>query len=1068
MPVAEAKRRKTVRTTRPIRVLIIEHSKPDAELCLRELERAGYAVEADVVDNLGVCAEKIRNVPYDIILSDYKLEGWTGMDAFLELGRCGKDTPFILVTGTIGEETAVDCIKLGVTDYVLKDRMARLSVAVRRALEAKSLEDKQHRTAKQLWATEAQLGLVFAQLPAIVWTTDHDLRIQTLNGMGLPRLGWKEDQVIGCTLQKIYATDDRDHPAIAAHRRALLGQSAHYELTHGDREFYVAVEPLRGQKGEVGGCLSLALDVTETKLAQEEIRARVAQQSTVAALGLRALHGTELSALKDDTVQSVAETLGVDYCNLLELLPDGRALLLRAGVNLEEGRAGHETVATGKGSQAGYTLETDKPVIVDDWSKETRFAGPLILKDQAITSGLSVVIPGRERPFGVLTAHSKRERKFTGHDASFLQSVANVFATAIERKQADQKLQESNQMLEMLIESSPVPIVAMDRFGSVFHWNTSAETTFGWKKEEIIGKRYPLAPLDKQHEFQALLDVVLQGGTFAGVEVHRIRKDGSPVEVSLSAAPLRNAAGEVIGALSVIADITERKRAEAERQRLSTAVEQSAQSVVITDHTGKIQYVNPAFTAVTGYSREEAMGKTTQLLKSGRQDPEFYACLWQTIKAGETWRGEIINRRKDGAFYTAEMSITPVRDESGKIVEFIAIHNDITQKRALERQLAQAQKHDAIGQLAGGIAHDFNNVLGAVLGMAELGLMEVSQGSKIHERLKKIQHHAGRAVALTRQLTAFARRQELERRDINLNHAVAEVISLLGETLGKDIELRTKLAPDLNVTRADPGQVEQILMNLCLNARDAMPQGGQLFIETDNTIVDQEFCRIHPAARSGPYVRLTVSDTGTGMDAKTTERIFEPFFTTKSPGKGTGLGLATAYGIVKQHDGFIHVYSEPGEGATFRIYFPVSAAAAAEEAAAPTQAAVRGGSETILVADDHEGLRDLLGESLQALGYHVLLAGDGEEALQQFTEHQSEIDLVVLDVIMPKLRGPEAYSRMSTLRPGVPVIFCTGYNADTPLVSASIKTATSVLQKPYTTKILAQQVRSALDGAHHA
>ena len=905
MQVAEETKKKARTGARPLRVLIIEHSKPDVELCLRELERAGYEVSADVVNDFVACTEKIRNVSYDVILADYNLENFTGLDAFFELGRCGKETPFILVTGTIGEEAAVDCIKLGVTDYVLKDRMGRLPIAVRRALEAKALEEKQQRTAKQLWATEAQLGLVFAQLPAIVWTTDLDLRVHSLNGMGLPRLGWRADQVIGCTLQEIYATKDRDFPPIAAHRRALLGQSANYENTHGTRQFYVCVEPLRDPRGNIAGCLSLALDVTESKKAEEALRESEERYRIVAETASDAIISIDDQSRVLFANQATEKIFGytpaeISGQEITMLMPDYLRQVHRAAIE--------------------HYVETSRRHIA--WE---RVQLPGLHKS------------GKEIPLEVSFGESNKDGKRT---------LIGILRDVTARKNAEQELQESNQTLEALIASSPVAIVALDTQGVVRLWNPAAERVFGWSAAETVGKAHPTIPADKETEFQSLLEVIQQGGSFTGVETRRQRKDGSLFDVSVSAAPLRNAEGKITGAISVIADVTER--------------------------------------------------------------------------------------------------------------------------RALQRQLAQAQKHDAIGQLAGGIAHDFNNVLAAILGMAELGLMEVPQGSKIRERLEKIHHHGGRAVALTKQLLAFARRQALERRDINLNHAVAEIISLLGETLGKDIELRTKLGHDLWVTRADPGQVEQILLNLCLNARDAMPQGGHLFIETDNTSMDEEYCRLHTSARPGPYVRMTVSDTGTGMDAKTAERIFEPFFTTKGPSKGTGLGLATVFGIVKQHDGFIHVYSEPGEGATFRIYFPVASPAEKEEPAVPAQAAVKGGSETILVADDHEGLRDLLGESLHALGYHVLLASDGEEALQQFTDHQKEIDLVVLDVIMPKLRGPDAYNRMSALRPGLPVIFCTGYGAETPLVSAAMKNATSVMQKPYTTKHLAQQVRNALDSAQHA
>ncbi len=889
----------TASSLRPLRALMVEDNSLDAELIQQELRRAGYLIQHDVVsDPLGF-AQRLRDHTYDVILSDYNLSGWTGLDALAELKRCGVATPFILVSGSLGEEIAVECIKFGATDYVLKDRLARLPVAVRRALEAKEQEEQQKRIAQELRASEATLGLLFAQLPAVVWTTDCELCVQSLNGMGLPRLGWGVDQVLGYTLNKIYVTEDRDHPAIAAHRRALLGQSANYEYTHGHRDFSVRVEPLYEPQGGITGCLALALDITERKIAEAQ-------------------------------------------------------------------------------------------------------------------------------------------------------------------------LVESNQRMEALIESAPVAIVALDGDGKVSLWNPGAERVFGWKRAEVIGNLNPTVPPEKMEDFRTIFEVVMQGGSVAGLEATCRHKDGSPVEVSLSAAPLRDASGEITGAMSVFTDITARKQAEAEKHLLSTAIEQSAECIVITDPAGIIQYANPAFTATTGYSREETIGQSTRLLKSGKHDAAYYQQLWETILKGDTWRGEIINRHKDGNLFFAEMAITPVRDPRGEITAFIAVHKDITQRRALEHQLFQAQKQEAIGQLAGGIAHDFNNVLGAILGMAELGLMDAPEGSKIRDRLQKIQHHGGRAVALTRQLLAFSRRQVLERRDISLNHAVNEILSLLGDTLGKDIELHTKLAESLSATHADPAQVEQVLMNLCVNARDAMPKGGQLFIETRNETIDEAYCRTNPLAHPGRYVLLLVSDTGNGMKPDVAEHIFEPFFTTKGPGKGTGLGLATVYGIVKQHDGFINVYSEPGEGATFKVYFPVAESAEVESAAELPLEKVRGGKETILVAEDHEGLRELVSETLQALGYTVLLAADGEEAVQLFEQHRDEVDLLVLDVVMPRMRGPEAYSRIQALRPDIPAIFCTGYSTESPVVNGALLGGTTILQKPYTTTNLARGIRNFLDRARPA
>ena len=1009
--------------SRSIRALIIEHSDPDVKLWLRELERAGYAVAADVVDDLPLCAEKIRNNSYDVILADYNLKTFTGMDAFHELAKSGKETPFILVTGTIGEEAAVDCIKLGVSDYVIKDRLARLPVAVARALETRALAEQQEQTARSLWTRDATLGLLFAQLPAVVWTTGADLKVQSLNGMGLPRMGWTPEQVLGHSLLEIYRTEDRDFPAVAAHRRALLGQSAAYEHIYAGRFFSVRIEPLRDPLGNSSGCISLALDVTESRKAQEALQESEERYRVVAETALDAIISIDEQSRVLFANQAVEKIFGYapsELCgqDVTILMPDYLQVVHRAAIR--------EYVETGKRHVSWEGVQL-----------------PGLHKS------------GREIPLEVSfgESHSGGNHTFTG-----------ILRDVTERKIAERQLQETNQTLQALIASSPVAIIPTDCDRNVTLWNPGAEQLYGWTSEEVVGRPYPMIPEARREDVRNNLNRILHGLVISGSEVQHLRKDGSIVEVSVCAGPLRDATGEITGVMAVVTDITQRKQGEAKMLRLTTAVEQSAESVIICDAAGIIQYVNPAFTTITGYTREDVIGQSSRLLRSDKHSSDFYQQLLATIRKGDTWRGEIINRRKDGRRIVAELVITPVRGENGEIIEFIGIHNDVTERRALERQLVQAQKQEAIGQLAGGIAHDFNNVLGAILGMAELGMTEVSEGSKILERLEKIRHHAGRAAALTRQLATFARRQVIELRDINLNDPVKEVISLLGETLGTDIELHTALGSDLSVTRADPGQVEQIILNLCLNARDAMPHGGRLSIETDSVCLDEQYCRLHASARAVPYVRLTVTDTGTGMDPQTVEHIFEPFFTTKDPGLGTGLGLATAYSIVKQHDGFIQVYSEPGEGTIFRIYFPVTASAApAAAAAAPPELAVRGGHETILVADDHDGMRDLLAESLHALGYRVLLAMDGEGAVQEFTAHRDEIDLAILDVVMPKLRGPDAYRQMAALRPELPVIFCTGYSSDGPQIDSAKAEIATILQKPYTVKSLAQQVRKTLD-----
>jgi two-component system cell cycle sensor histidine kinase/response regulator CckA len=382
--------------------------------------------------------------------------------------------------------------------------------------------------------------------------------------------------------------------------------------------------------------------------------------------------------------------------------------------------------------------------------------------------------------------------------------------------------------------------------------------------------------------------------------------------------------------------------------------------------------------------------------------------------------------------------------------------------KLLERQVLQLQKFEAIGRLAGGIAHDFNNAIGAILGWADLAIQEAQPGSRLHDRLQKISAQALRAAGLTSQLLAFARQQVLQRRKINLNSLVEEGTSLLRKVIGEDIDVRIVPAADLRVAVADPVQIDQVLMNLCLNARDAMPKGGRLIIETDNVEFDQEYCRRHTYVHPGSYVLLTVSDTGVGMDPATIEHIFEPFFTTKEVGKGTGLGLATVFGIVKQHDGFINVYSEPGKGTTFRVYLP-SDSGAAEPFKTEAHERPQKGTETVLLAEDHEGLRELGQETLEALGYHVILATDGVEAVALFKSNVARIDAVVVDVVMPGMSGPDAYAEMCTIRPGLGVVFATGYTAEAASLTSLVAKGASVLHKPYTATSLSKAIRDVLE-----
>src|SRR2546426_3044117 len=390
------------------------------------------------------------------------------------------------------------------------------------------------------------------------------------------------------------------------------------------------------------------------------------------------------------------------------------------------------------------------------------------------------------------------------------------------------------------------------------------------------------------------------------------------------------------------------------------------------------------------------------------------------------------------------------------------------ERKRLEHQVQELRKFEAIGRLAGGIAHDFNNALGVILGWAQLGYDNVPANSPLRESFERIRDQAQRSAGLTRQLLAFARRQVLRPRNVNLNDLVSKMTGLLETAIGEQTELKIAPTPGLQATKADPTQIEQVLMNLCLNARDAMPQGGRIVIGTSNVEIGEDFCRTHSYGHPGRYVLLSVSDTGVGMDTATLDRIFEPFFTTKEMGKGTGLGLATVYGVVKQHGGFVNVYSEPGQGTTFHVYLPASSGSPEAIELATSEDAQKGGTETILVAEDHEGLRELVRRTLTSQGYSVILASNGRDAVRMFKVNSEEIRLVVLDVVMPFLSGPEVYSQMCAIKPDLPVIFMSGHVAESVSLNSKITAGAPFLQKPCTPQALSRTVRNTLDAKNSA
>jgi len=516
-------------------------------------------------------------------------------------------------------------------------------------------------------------------------------------------------------------------------------------------------------------------------------------------------------------------------------------------------------------------------------------------------------------------------------------------------------------------------------------------------------------------------------------------------------------------------EVAEHQRAEESLRLLGSAVEQSKESIVITDAEldlpgPKIIFVNPAFTQMTGYTAGEAIGKTPRILQGPRTDKAVLARLRQNLQRGEAFAGEAINYRKDGKEFDLEWQIAPLRDASGIITHFVAIQRDITGRKKLEARLLQSQKLETVGKLAGGIAHEFNSILTAIIGQSELLAGELPHGNPLVKNAAEIRKAAERAAILTRQLLAYGRKQILQPEILDLNAVLTGMENMILHLMGRNVEVRLNPSAGLKSVKADAGQIEQVVVNIAMNAAEAMPNGGKLTLETANVTLDADYVSRFPELKAGEYTMLAIGDTGAGMSDEVKARVFEPFFTTKGVGKGTGLGLATCHGIIQQSGGHIAVYSEPGRGTTFKIYLPQ----AGQEMKSPTQpkasADLPRGTERILLVEDDPSLREMAGELLERLGYTVLKAANGIEAMSIIHQQgRGHIDLLFTDVVMPHMSGKELADRIHALHPQTKILFTSAYTESAIVHQGVLDKSVALLQKPYTPSALAQKLREVLD-----
>jgi len=629
-----------------------------------------------------------------------------------------------------------------------------------------------------------------------------------------------------------------------------------------------------------------------------------------------------------------------------------------------------------------------------------------------------------------------------------------------DRKKAEEDIRKFKTISDQAVHGNAIA----DLEGNLLYINKTFAESHGYETGELLGKNLSIFHTNSQMiHVSRINEGLAKNGYYEPEEVWHVHRNGSEFPMLMSGIVINDEQGKPQFLSANAIDITERKQGEAERERLMLAIDQSAEVIVITDTEGCIEYANPAFEKITGYTREEAIGENPRILKSGKHDKEFYYQMWTTLTRGDIWRGKITNKKKDGALFTEEVVISPVKDASGNITNYVAVKRDVTNEIQLENQLRQSHRIESVGRLAGGVAHDFNNMLGVILGNVGMILDRMNPSQPEFEELKEIKEAAERSAALTRQLLAFARQQTITPKILDLNDTVNGILKMLQRIIGEDIELAWKPKSDIWPIKMDPGQIDQILANLCVNARDAIVDTGKITIETDNVCFNASNCVEYAISKPGDYVVLAVSDDGCGMEKDTLENIFEPFFTTKDLGKGTGLGLSTVYGVVRQNDGCINVHSEPGYGTTFKIFFPRHIGKVEQIEYENKANKNIGGNETILLVEDEPSLLKLNLRMLKVLGYQVLAASAPQQAIKLAEKHNSDIHLLFTDVIMPEMNGRELANSILSLYPNIKCMFMSGYTADVIAHHGVLDSGIHFIQKPFSQEDLAAKLRKALE-----
>jgi PAS domain S-box-containing protein len=885
-----------------------------------------------------------------------------------------------------------------------------------------------------LLAAEEHYRTLFEKSPLPMWVYDlESLRFLAVNEAAIEHYGYSGDEFLSMTIKDIRPEEDIPAALLADVRKPAprLGFSGIWRHRKKDGTLIQVEITSQGILWEGRAArLAFAADVTERKQAEEALRESE----------------SKFRALADTVTCAIIVYQGEHFWYV--------------------NRRAQEF--TGYTEQEFLRMRFWE-IVHPDFREEIRQRGFARQRGEAVPSRYELCILTKHGESRWLDVSATRV-EYEGESAGLLTAV-----DITERKRAEREIRESHERFEFVTRATNDAVWDWDLVTNGVCWNEAVCTLFGYARDQVgpdadwwIAQIHP----DDRDRVATSIHRVIEGtGQFWSDEYRYRRADGSYADILDRGYVLRDADGKPVRMIGAMQDITYRKRAEDALKdsevRYRLMVEGSEQVFFyVHDPEHRFEYLSPSVKDVLGYDPEELLGQPYDVLLTGLPDD----AIIQEMTDGALRDGQrrqpytVAHRHKDGRVVALEIVETPIKRE-GRVVGIQGFARDVTERKHLEDQFRQAQKMEAVGRLAGGVAHDFNNLLMVIGGYAEILRDRCAADESLRKDVDEILRATERATTLTRQLLAFSRRQVLELKVLNLNDVVADVEKLLRRLIGEDIELVTRLAPHLGSVKADPSQIEQVLMNLAINARDAMPRGGRLLIETSNVQVDAEFARRHVGLQPGAWVTISVTDTGRGMDADTLAHVFEPFFTTKEKGAGTGLGLATVYGIVKQSGGYISMYSEPGQGTTFTVYLPRTDQTVGAETSVRPAPTANGGRETILLVEDEAGVRDLSAEILRAKGYTILAAANADEALNLAGQHPGTIHLLLTDVVLPGMRGVELAEHLGALRPGIKVVYMSGYTEDAFLHQGDLPPGTAFLQKPFSAALLTRKIREVLDAA---